>query len=204
MGGSLQAALGLTAVAAAEGKLHPVIAPFLCGSSLVPLRKKDGGVRPIAVGDTIRRVIGKVLLGSSEVKKQVAGLRPRQCGVDVPYAAELVGMSLQRLVDHASQEPWVCLQVDVRNAFNTVDRSAKLAQCAKKVPAGCLGAMSSIARFSAKENCCCVHVPGCTRAMPWGRWGLPSGSTLTNASGYKNACGARGTWTMAQWWEVWM
>ena len=55
--------------------------------------------------------------------------------MDVQYAAELVGMSLQRLVDHASEEPWVCLQVDMRNAFNTVDRSAMLAQCAKKVPA---------------------------------------------------------------------
>jgi hypothetical protein len=34
----------------------------LCASSLIPLQKKDGGLRPIAVGDTIRRVVGKCLL----------------------------------------------------------------------------------------------------------------------------------------------
>ena len=48
--------------AAVRGALPAVLAPILCASNLIPLKKKDGGIRPIAVGDTLRRVVGKVLL----------------------------------------------------------------------------------------------------------------------------------------------
>jgi len=75
--------MGLTSFVrvAIEGGLPLALQPILCASTLVPLRKKDGGVRPIAVGDTTRRLVGKVLLALDEVKGQVATLQPRQCGV---------------------------------------------------------------------------------------------------------------------------
>ncbi len=63
-----------------------------------PAAKKDGGVRPIAVGETLRRIVGKCLLRLEAVKEEVACLQPRQCGVGVQNAAEMVGMGLQRLV----------------------------------------------------------------------------------------------------------
>jgi hypothetical protein len=44
----------------------------LCASSLIPLSKKDGGVRPIAVGGTLRRIVGKCLLRLEAVKEEVA------------------------------------------------------------------------------------------------------------------------------------
>jgi len=50
--GLLEALLTLvTAVSA--GRLHLRAVPPLCAARLIPLRKKDGGVRPIAVGDTL-------------------------------------------------------------------------------------------------------------------------------------------------------
>ncbi len=65
---------------------HPKSIPagvreVLCASSLIPLSKKDGGVRPIAVGETLRGIVGKCLLLLDAVKEEVACLQPRQCGV---------------------------------------------------------------------------------------------------------------------------
>jgi len=48
------------------GRLHPRAAPFLCAARLITLKKKDGGVRPIAVGDTLRRLTAKWLLATSK------------------------------------------------------------------------------------------------------------------------------------------
>ena len=53
-------------------------------------------MRPIEIGDTLRRLIGKVTLSMEEVREQVESLKPRQCGVGVPNACEMVGMGLQR------------------------------------------------------------------------------------------------------------
>ncbi len=121
--------------AAAAGSLPHFLQQILCASSLIPLNKKDGGVRPIAIGDTLRRLVGKVVLGLAEVKAQVAALRPRQCGVGVPNACEMVGMGLQRYAEAGRDSPWVALQVDVSNAFNTISRPAMLWECKAKVPA---------------------------------------------------------------------
>jgi len=115
----------------------PGVREVLCASSLIPLSKKDGGVRPIAVGETLRRIVGKCLLRLDAVKEEVAHLQPRQCGVGVRNAAELVGMGLQRLVQAKHVEgdnDYVILQVDVTNAFNSISRDAVLRGCLTKVP----------------------------------------------------------------------
>lgn len=43
-----------------EGKTPPSIHPYFFGANLVSLRKKDDGIRPIAVGCSLRRLSGKV------------------------------------------------------------------------------------------------------------------------------------------------
>ena len=43
-----------------EGRTPSSIAPFFFGAKLTALQKKDGGVRPIAVGNTLRRLAAKV------------------------------------------------------------------------------------------------------------------------------------------------
>ena len=53
----------------------------------------------MAVGDTLRRLIGKVTLSMEELREQVDSLKPRQCGVGVPNACEMVGMGLKRLAE---------------------------------------------------------------------------------------------------------
>ena len=135
-GSSLQCALGALAQVGIEQGLSGGARAVLCAANLIPLRKKDDSVRPIAVGETLRRLIGKCLLNTDRLKEQVQGLQPRQCGVAVKGATELVGMGLQRLVDARKDDPdWVVLTVDVSNAFNTIRRDTILRGCSKRVPA---------------------------------------------------------------------
>ena len=98
-----------------------------------PSGKEGWGVRPIAVGDTFRRLVGKVLLKTPLVQAQAAGLRPRQTGVGVPMACDLIAMGVQSVAQSTSKE-WVVLQVDLRNAFNSVDRHTMLEVARTKVP----------------------------------------------------------------------
>ena len=86
---------------AINGNLPEQLHAVLCAATLSPLNKKDGGIRPIAIGDTLRRLIGKVLLRLPGTRSEVEVLHPRQVGVGVPYAAELVGMGVQRVADTA-------------------------------------------------------------------------------------------------------
>ena len=74
-----------------------------------------------------------MLLRTPEVTEEVEALQPRQCGVGVPFAAEIAGMGLQRVSDYVTI-PWVTLQVDVRNAFDCVDRSAMLEGALRTAP----------------------------------------------------------------------
>ena len=135
--------------AACAGALPVAAHDVLCASSLIPLNKKDGGIRPIAVGDTLRRLVGKVLLRTTPALQQIGNLQPRQCGVGLPFAAELIGMGLQRIA-HNCTDDWVALQIDVRNAFNTLDRNAMLRSTLHKAPslynwmAWCYGTVSPL------------------------------------------------------------
>ena len=43
------------------GKAPRLMAPWLCGAPITALHKKNGGVRPIAVCETIRRLVSRVV-----------------------------------------------------------------------------------------------------------------------------------------------
>ena len=42
-----------------QGEIPPQVSPVLFGGNLIALEKKSGGVRPIAVGYTLRRIVVK-------------------------------------------------------------------------------------------------------------------------------------------------
>ena len=65
----MQAALGSLAQLGIEHGLPQGASAIFCAANLIPLRKKDGSVRPIAVGDTLRRVVGKCLLQLDQMKE---------------------------------------------------------------------------------------------------------------------------------------
>ena len=70
-----------------QGKTPTSIRPFFFGASLTALTKKEGGIRPIAVGCTLRRLAAK-LVDFRTRDKMEAPLAPSQLGYGVRGGAE--------------------------------------------------------------------------------------------------------------------
>ena len=67
------------------GKVPVKVAPFLCGARLYAAKKKDGGIRPIAVSNILHCLTSKVMsIAISE--RAVTTLSPHQLGVGVSEA----------------------------------------------------------------------------------------------------------------------
>ena len=75
---SLLSALLSLVTCAAMGGLDPHTVQTLCIAKLVPLKKKDGGVRPIALSEKLRRVIAKWLVRSTAAVGLAHSLAPLQ------------------------------------------------------------------------------------------------------------------------------
>jgi len=133
--GLLEALLLLVTTASA-GSMHPIAGPYLCAARLIPLRKKDGGVRPIAVGDTLRRLVAKWLLASAPGQTAARALAPLQTAFAKGSPCEVVAAGVQAVADtlHPSMG-WLLLQVDLKNAFNSIHRSAVLSALERRCPA---------------------------------------------------------------------
>ena len=87
-----------------SGNVPPVIIPYLCGASLVAIPKKNGGVRPIAIGEVLRCLASKCILRlvMSEAR---CYLDPRQVGVGVPVGAEAIIHSIRSIFESSSILP---------------------------------------------------------------------------------------------------
>jgi hypothetical protein len=93
---------------------------LLCASRLTPLIKSDGGIRPIAVGELLFRLVSKVLL-RHYFKPDM--LLPSQLGVGSKGGVEPVVRAVERaLVDDLPKTYSHLVSLDFSNAFNTVDR----------------------------------------------------------------------------------
>ena len=109
------------------------LAPLYGGAKLVPLVKKDLGVRPMAIGESFRRLVCKIML--SRVQNQISDLlAPYQLGVGIRGGAEAVIHSLAGCAESLLDDE-VILQVDFENAFNLVSRLKILEQVAVDLPA---------------------------------------------------------------------
>eukprot|EP01127_Copromyxa_protea_P014070 TRINITY_DN386_c0_g1_i8.p1 TRINITY_DN386_c0_g1~~TRINITY_DN386_c0_g1_i8.p1 ORF type:complete len:1404 (-),score=287.75 TRINITY_DN386_c0_g1_i8:242-4453(-) len=117
-----------------NGEAPSDLAPMLAGARLIPLAKKDGGIRPIAIGFTLRRVVSKVVVHM--IKKQSADLlAPTQTGVAVSGGAEAIIEAVKAVdtfMDH--ERDFVILQADFRNAFNTISRAAFVRAAERHLP----------------------------------------------------------------------
>ena len=112
----------------ASGEATRDIARFMAGGGLTPLRKPDNEVRPIAVGETLRRLVGKCLVRHEEIAPHMEGVfLPSQVGVGISGGAEAVAHAVSRLVGEYGHDPSLALlKIDFENAFNSVSRAALL------------------------------------------------------------------------------
>ena len=104
----------------------------ITAARVVPIGKPSGGLRPIAVGDVFRRLAGKLLMNVI-IAKTTEHLQPEQVGVQVPNAAETAARKV-RLCTKDAKPDKVLLQVDMCNAFGSVDRQKMLAEVKTHCP----------------------------------------------------------------------
>ena len=107
-----------------QGKTPRAVRPFFFGASLVAFEKKDGGVRPIAVGCTIRRLAAKTV-GSHIMETMGALLAPRQLCYGTPQGAEAAVHAARLFLDNL-QPSEAILKLDFKNAFNSIRRDKML------------------------------------------------------------------------------
>ena len=110
-----------------RGDIPEYILPFLYGASLIAFSKPDGGVRPIAIGNTLRRLTAKAAaFAAKETVK--SKLFPHQVGVAVPGGAEAIVHTARSYCrsNLESDDPVLFLKVDFKNAFNSVRRDKLL------------------------------------------------------------------------------
>ena len=101
-----------------------IVCPFFFGAALVALKKKSGGVRPIAVGCTLRRLVAKI--AAKIVIGAVAELlSPRQLCYGVRGGVEAAVHATRKYLQNLPSGH-AMLKLDFRNAFNSVRRDKVL------------------------------------------------------------------------------
>lgn len=110
------------------------MAKWIVGAPLTPLKKDDNGVRPIAGGETICRLVSVAVLARHKSDAQRL-LRPLQFGVARRNGTELVVHATREWVAQMGHDNrYASLQVDLQNAFNIVSRRAMLREVRRHVP----------------------------------------------------------------------
>ena len=71
------------------GNIPDGVILHLCGASLLPCKKKNGGLRPIAVGEVIRCLVSKCA-AKLVLPEALEILMPQQLGVGVPSGCEAI------------------------------------------------------------------------------------------------------------------
>lgn len=114
------------------GGVPEAIRPFFFGASLCALRKKDGGIRPIAVGNTLRRLVAKAAV--RRVSQEAAAmLKPTQLGFGVQQGCEAAAHAARVYIKNMSYEK-ALVKLDFANAFNSVRRDAALQAVYRNFP----------------------------------------------------------------------
>jgi hypothetical protein len=117
------------------GHLPEEAAPYFSGARLFGGKKKDGGIRPIAVGNITRRLVSKCFsFALSEKAARLLALF--QLGVGVRGGCEALVHTVRALMEdpNTSQDTRCLLQVDLINAFNRVDRATAFREVRRLFP----------------------------------------------------------------------
>lgn len=104
--------------------------PEFRASRLIPLQKAGGGIRPIAIGEVWARLVSMCAMTASP--DIGPGLAPLQVGVGIRGGAQCMGHAINAGV--LANPDSVTLQLDAKNAFNTLSRNAMLKAVATRAP----------------------------------------------------------------------
>ena len=118
-----------------RGDVSDYAVKLLFSSNLTASKKKDGSIRPIAVGNVFRRLAAKV--GCYAVSRAVSHeLLPIQLGVSVKGGAEAAVHAVRTFITNNidSSDHKVIGKLDMMNAFNSVRRDHVLQTCLDRTP----------------------------------------------------------------------
>ena len=118
----------------AKGEAPAEVRAFMSGAMLAALPKDDGDLRPIAVGEVLRRLVGKC--SADNVKNDMREiLEPWQVGVGTPGGCEAVVHAVRHwFLSFWQDTDRVLARIDLSNAFNTIDRQEILASIREFAP----------------------------------------------------------------------
>ena len=117
-----------------RAKVPAEIQPFLFAASLHAAKKKNNGIRPIAVGDVYARLTSKCL-AALLADEAILVFSPCQLGIKIRGGCEsVIHAAATTLYSHTSVQDRFVLQVDLENAYNNIVRSHFLAETHHRLP----------------------------------------------------------------------
>ena len=109
-----------------DGKKPEPLRPFFFGAKLIALIKIDGELRPIAIGNTLRRIASKCA-GSKALSEGPNFFGNVQVGCDTTRGTEIAAHSFRDLIERDDNSKCtVLIKLDFKNAFNSLNRETML------------------------------------------------------------------------------
>lgn len=116
-----------------SGNVNSEITQIIYGATVCALNKNSGGIRPIAIGCTLRRLVSK--LACRSVRESISSyLNPIQLGFGTKGGCESAIHVTRTFINHNNSSKKVILKLDFFNAFNTIERDILLAEVKEKCP----------------------------------------------------------------------
>ena len=112
--------------------IDPTFIKSYCACRLVPLSKSSNGVRPIGIGEVLRRIIGAAIMKHMKYEV-VTATAPVQTCSGLSGGVEAAVHALRKL--YSDEETEVVMLVDAENAFNRMNRNAALRNIQVTCPA---------------------------------------------------------------------
>ena len=115
------------------GEVPPCIRSTFFGANLFAFTKPGGGIRPIAVGLTLRRLVSK-FVGHLTKDERSDSYATVQLGIGTKNGAEAAGHAARALLEAESSPGTVLLKIDFSNAFNSIRRDTLLETAYQRYP----------------------------------------------------------------------
>ena len=115
-----------------RAEIPEVMKEIIFGGRLIALQKKSGGIRPIAIGYTWRRLVAKCACKYA-TKKLAPLLSPLQLGVGVPNGCEAAVHAARRFIEDLRGDR-AFVKLDFTNAFNSLRRDRMLTAVSTELP----------------------------------------------------------------------
>ena len=103
-----------------SGRCPQEVSKIFFGGRLISLTKKSGGIRPIAIGFTLRRLVSKVA-NNHGITNLSGYFYPRQLGVGTSGGCEAAVHASRRYLENMPRDK-IMVKLDFSNAFNSLRR----------------------------------------------------------------------------------